>query len=494
MRPYLFLAALALALTLVPASAAITGNVRVSVGNSGGQLAASSGSTTSSPALDSSGELVAFESLGAAADGDANGTQDIFVRITGADRTELISSTPGSRSGNNASTHPSMTDDGRLVAFQSLASDFVPSDGNDMPDVFVKNREDGTMLRVSAAADGGDTNGPSTAPALSPDGSVVAFCSAATNLVAGDENGAADVFVSDLAQGSISRITPEGVNVTPDGGCHRVGVSAGGQFVAFAYSSRGSDGEQISQVYLHNRSSGETKLVSAFNGAPGNGSSGVFGLAISDGGSIVAFDSAATSLVDGDRNDISDVFVWDASTGEIRRASVAAGGSEGNGDSGSLGLGLSGDGGWLAFSSAASNLLPGDVNQASDVFRLEVASGTLTLASADVSDRAPNGPSYSPDVSDNGIVVAYVSLATNIVTSDRNRQPDVFLRGGSFPEIAGRRDDPGETPTLDPAFAPVEIREDNGGLPAWLVIAIAAAGVAAALAAIWFVTGRRPEA
>jgi hypothetical protein len=157
-------------------------------------------------------------------------------------------------------------------------------------------------------------------------------------------------------------------------------------------------------------------------------------------------------------------------------------------------VGLSGDGRWLAFSSLASNLLPGDTNQAADVFRLDRESGKLTLASADVSDRAPNGPSYSPDVNNNGSVVAFVSLATNIVYSDRNRHPDVFLRGNAFPEIAGVRDDPGEMPTLDPAFAPVRLDESGRGVPVWAVVTAAVAGVLAALVAVSFLMGRRPEA
>ncbi len=494
MRLLLLTALLAAALLFDRASAAVDGNVRVSVGNSGSQLAGSSGSASSSSSLDASGEVVAFESVGTAADGDANGTSDIYVRLVADDRTELISSTPRATSGNNASTHPSITDDGRFVAFQSLATDLVASDGNNLPDIYVKDRADATMLRVSTAPDGGDANGASTAPAISPDGSTVAFCSSASNLVSGDDNGESDVFLFDIIQHSITRIAPDSDEPAPEGGCRRVAVSSGGQSVVFSYSVTNKEGGSVSQVYLHDRSTGSVKLISASGGAPGDGSSGLNGLAISADGDVVAFDSTATNLVGDDRNGLADVIVWTSATEGLSRVSANEAGEEGNGDSGTLGLALSGDGRWLAFSSAASNLLDGDVNRASDVFRLNLESRDLTLASADVGDLAPNGPSYSPDVSNDGSIVAFTSLATNVVTSDRNRQPDVFIRGGSFPEIASRRNDPPVTPTLDPAFAPVVTGNGGGGLPGWVLVAIAAGALAAALIAVWYATGRRPEA
>jgi hypothetical protein len=128
------------------------------------------------------------------------------------------------------------------------------------------------------------------------------------------------------------------------------------------------------------------------------------------------------------------------------------------------------------------------------VVRADLQEGGLTMASVDVSDRAPNGPSYSPDVSDDGQTVSFASLATNIVFSDRNRQPDVFVRGGEFPAAAGVGDAPGGTATPDPAFIPPAQDNDDDGLSSWVVLVGAVALGVAALVGLWVLLGRRPEA
>src|SRR5687768_7377430 len=103
-------------------------------------------------------------------------------------------------------------------------------------------------------------------------------------------------------------------------------------------------------------------------GLQGDDSSGRYGLAISADGRFVAFTSDATNLVPGDTNKATDVFVRDRQTGKTERVSVGLGGVEGAGYSGVNGLALSADGRFVAFQSGASNLVPGDTNDAEDVF------------------------------------------------------------------------------------------------------------------------------
>lgn len=214
------------------------------------------------PALSGDGRYVAFQS---AADNlgplrGANHTQ-IYVhdRQTGA--TETVSFGADGLPGNGDSTHPALSADGRLVAFQSLASNLVAQDTNRVEDIFVYDRETGITTRVSLASTGTQGDGPSYAATLSPDGRYVGFASDAANLVAGDTNGVADAFVHDRAAGHTSRISV-GVGGTWQGiqGNGPVqgapALAAGGQLVAFVSAARNlitPDGAPGVGVYLHTR-------------------------------------------------------------------------------------------------------------------------------------------------------------------------------------------------------------------------------------------------
>jgi Tol biopolymer transport system component len=263
---------------------------------------------------------------------------------------------------------------------------------------------------------------------------VAAFCSTASNLTDGDDNGVSDLFLAHTSAGQILRITPTD---NPTGGCVRTAINDDGSVVAFSSVVSAGGDRQVGHVYQHNVASGETIRVSSAGGSAANGGSGLLSLSLSADGAAVAFDSAASNLIDGDGNGVSDIFVWESDDGSISRVSQTKDGVEGNADSGTLGVAISGDGDWVVFASQADNLLPGDVNGAADIFRHDRTSGMLTLVSADVLDRAANGPSYSPAVTDDGNTVVFASLAANITFGDRNKNPDVFLRSGNFPETAG---------------------------------------------------------
>lgn len=116
----------------------------------------------------------------------------------------------------------------------------------------------------------------------------------------------------------------------------------------------------------------------------------------------------------------------------------------------------------------------------------------LTLVSADVADRAANGPSYSPAVSNDGNTVVFASLASNIAFGDRNKNPDVFLRSGNFPETAGSGEAPSPTATAGQIFDITP--PGDSGIPTPVLIGLGAAAGLAALAGSWYLLGRRPQA
>jgi len=159
-------------------------------------------------ALSADGRFVAFESDAATmVPGDTRTNTDIFVRDrrAGTVARASVSSTGAEAKGDSFA--PSISANGRVVAFESAAWNLVEGDHNDSADVFVHDRLTNATKRVSVNPGGGDANGTSFAPEVSADGRFVAFASVATNLVAGDDNGVMDVFVADLATGQVSRVS-----------------------------------------------------------------------------------------------------------------------------------------------------------------------------------------------------------------------------------------------------------------------------------------------
>jgi len=315
------------------------------------------------------GRYVAFVSIASnLVPGDSNSRYDIFVRDRQSGTTERVIVSTSGTEGDQHSESASISDDGRFVAFASFATTLVPGDGNHSEDVFVRDRQSGTTERVSVDASGGEADGASLAPWISADGRYVAFESTATDLVAGGGNGMLGIFVRDRQSG-----TNERVSVAPNGAeantiCFLTSMSPDGRFVVF-YSRADNlvpgDTNGREDVFLRDRQAGTTELLSVdSSGTPGNGDS-VWG-ATTASGRFVAFGSAATNLVQGDTNSFMDVFVRDRIAGTTERISLGAGGIQGDGNSSEPAI--SADGRFVAFSSLATNLVAGDTNFQIDVF------------------------------------------------------------------------------------------------------------------------------
>ena len=177
---------------------------RVSVSSAGAEGNAAS----QWPALSADGRYVTFSSSAAnLVVGDTNAKADVFVHDRATGTTSRVSVASDGSEGNGSSQAPAISADGRYVAFQSLATNLIAGDTTGTWDVFVHDRTTGTTSRISAASDGTEANNHATLPSISADGQHVAFESSASNLVAGDSNGAWDVFVHDRITGTTIRVT-----------------------------------------------------------------------------------------------------------------------------------------------------------------------------------------------------------------------------------------------------------------------------------------------
>lgn len=400
---------------------------RVSVDSHGGQ---SNGESYVS-GISGDGRLIVFVSR---ADnlvpGDTNSWPDVFVhdRVTG-ETTRVSVDSQGMQS-NAESETATISDDGRFVAFSSWASNLVIDDTNGCRDIFVRDLVTGETSRVSVDSNGAQAYGGSYlwGPCITPDGRYVAFSSTAPNLVLGDTNGVEDIFVHDRVTGQTTRenVSSNGVQANAAYiGPVNPAISADDRKVTFFSNATNlvpNDTNGVADVFVHDRSTGETVRVSVDSqGVQGNSESG-YGTLSTDG-RFVAFESLASNFYWGDTYGTYDVFVHDSLTGEtahvgfdtedgefdvmpeisvsgryvvylsnmrvfvedldtrqITQADVNSQGEPGNAFSeGAL---LSADEQFVAIQSWASNLVPGDTNELRDVFEHDLTRGPCSFAAS----------------------------------------------------------------------------------------------------------------
>ena len=417
-----------LALSARPAGAYVV--ARVSVASDGTQ---GNGDTVSQASISADGRYIAFQSSASnLVPGDTNGYYDIFVhdRTTGQ-TTRVNVASDGTQAADGHSAHPSISADGRYVAYYSVATNLVAGDTNGYCDNFVYDRLTGQTTRVSVANDGTQGDNVSQYAAISADGRYVVFGSLASNLVSGDTNGTWDIFVHDRTTGRTTR-----VSVASDGtqaisnSYYFSALSADGRYVAF-YSEAGNlvagDTNGIGDVFVHDCLSGQTTRVSvASDGTQANGGYS-WTPSLSADGRYVAFYSGASNLVMGDTNAHPDIFVHDRTTGQTTRVSVASDGTEAN-DNSFIMPSLSADGRYVGFESLASNLVAGDTNGVGDIFVHDRATGRTTRINVASDGTQANGESHEgPCINADGRYVVCESLASNLVPGDTNGYEDVFV-------------------------------------------------------------------
>ena len=451
----------ALAFLLVASASAgpASATMRVSVSSSGQQADREAYAV----GLSANGRLVLINSQATdLVSGDTNERWDVFVHDRSSGQTERVSVSTGgaqaraTRDPWGGSIAGGISANGRYVVFQSDAPNLVAGDTNRLADVFRRDRASGVTKRVSVAPHG-QANGASGLATISANGRYVAFESAASNLVAHDSNRIVDVFVRDLATGKTRRlsISSRGGQAGCKGWCESTqpALSADGRFVAFESSATNlvpGDTNKLADVFVHDRRTGRTERVSVTSKGKQAGAdrtnNGSNAPSISGDGRYVAFHSADSNLVPGDTNRTFDVFVHDRKTGRTTRVSVSSAGRQANGES--VGApSFSADGRYVAFNSLATNLVPGDTedNDILDVFVRDLRTGATTIASLGAAGQhggdssSVSGIAFSSD----DRVLAFSSFAPNFVPGDTNGTADAFLRefkaGKSSTRVEGKQ-------------------------------------------------------
>jgi len=422
-----------------------TGTIeRVSLSSAG----AEANDQSEEPAISPDGRYVAFSSDASnLVAGDTNDSDDVFVHDRQTGQTTRVSVTSSGGQGNNESSYPAISDDGRYVAFQSLASNLVTGDTNDSWDIFVHDRQTGQTSCVSVSPSGEVGTNYTFNPMLSGDGRYVVFYSYASNLVASDTNGKSDVFVRDMQLGQTFLVSVSSAGVQGNQGASTADISDDGRYVAFNSWSTNlvtGDVNNKGDVFVHDRQTAETTRVALESDFP----------SISGDGRYVAF-SSPSSLVAGDTNGWTDVFVIDRQTGETTAVSVNTSGVTGNGSS--YQPNITADGRYVAFESVANDLVAGDSGAGYDVFVRDRQTAQTRRVSVNEAGQPASG--IQAAISNDGRYVAFSSDNPNLVPNDTNEIYDIFVHDRDG--VAGAPTVTGFSPTSGPIGTSVTINGTN---------------------------------
>jgi 6-phosphogluconolactonase (cycloisomerase 2 family) len=320
--------------------------------------------------------------------------------------------------------------DGRYVVFISPNKYLVPNDTNNDDDVVMYDHQTGQLSFVSLNSDGVQSNyGYFSSLDISADGRYVAFVTDSTNLVPNDTNNRPDVFVRDMQLGLTTRVSVDSNGVQSDSPNFPtitpiVHISRDGRYIVFSSDASNlvpNDTNNTEDVFLHDRQTGQTTRISVdSNEVQGIQSAiwyqGTAPNSISDDGRYVSFSSEMTNLVPNDTNGFPDVFVRDTQAGTTIRISEDELGNQGNHYSGYSSL--SADGRYIVFDSLASNLIPNDTNNVTDVFVRDLQTGQIERVSVDSAGIQANEHSYTPHITGDGRYVLFTSDAKNLIEND----------------------------------------------------------------------------
>lgn len=366
---------------------------------------------------DASGRYVVFDSEATnLVPGDTNGRRDVFLKDLGTGLTHLISQGMGGVPATGESSEPFVSFGGRYVVFTSRAPNLVLNDQNGATsDVFVYDRQLATMELVSRNHLGVAGNGNSSYGSISGDGRYVAFQSRATGMIVGGvANGVSDVYFRDLVTGIVTLVSHDGAGGAGNFASEHPRISRNGQIVAFdsaATNLVGGDGNNRRDVFTFDRLTGNVNRASLGpGGVEGDGDSSFPDL--SDTGIDVVYQSFATNLVAADGNNRLDVFRSSTVGSGTIRVSVDGAGGELNDRS--LQPAVSANGRYVAFVCGASNVYPG-ASGLDEIAVRDLVANTTSRASVSLAGGAPNGDCQSPSISDDGRFVVFVSSAPNLI-------------------------------------------------------------------------------
>jgi probable HAF family extracellular repeat protein len=358
--------------------------------------------------------------------GDTNGKVDVFVRNRAAGWTSRVSVSSGGFQANNTSTNPAMDASGRFVVFESDATNLVPGDTNARRDIFLRDRQLNATTRLSVSTGGLQANGHSFNARISADGRFVVFESDATSLIGNDINGVRDIFLRDRVLGETRRVNLSSGGGQANGASTDASVSDDGLIVCFTSEATNlvaGDTNSAADVFLRNRVTDATARVSVGNGyVQGFGASGSG--RVSGDGRYFAFTSEAGNLVAGDTNNATDVFLRDRFNATTIRVTVTP--TQAN--AGSDASAISGDGRYILYHSYASNLGPGDTNGNLDAYIHDNWTFLTRRVSLGNAGQQPPGACFAGGLSADGRFAVFSTISGHLVTGDTNGKTDVFLR------------------------------------------------------------------
>ncbi len=408
--------AMALGIMLASSSAYAANTVLVSESNGERSFGSSQ-----SPTLNHDGSKVAFISDSGGLVGDNQILQHVYFKNMSTNTISRVSVNSSGVAANSKSSDPSINGDGRYIAFMSLADNLVSNDLNATGDIFVRDTLSNTTSLVSSNSSAVQANGYSLEPAISKDGKFVAFYSHATNLTSLDTQDKAQVYVKNLQTGQLDIVSINNNGITGNQESFSPSISSDGRFVTFASlaNNLGLSAQNQYNIFVHDRQTKTTEIVSA--GANNHSSNPI----ISSNGRFIAFVSFATNLVSDDTNNTIDIIIYDRDLKTYQRAQRS--GIEPNAIS--LSPTLSDDGRFVAFRSAASNLVDGDTNAKDDMFVFDIALNKVERLNIRFNGEQSNSSvNSSIALSGNGKVAAFASADTSMVGVDPWPFLDIFIR------------------------------------------------------------------
>ncbi|MBM3988134.1 MAG: calcium-binding protein [Planctomycetes bacterium] len=379
------------------------------------------------PDVSSDGRYVVFESMATNLDPwDTQPQFDIFVRDFASGTTQRISTPSTGVTPNGDSRSPSISADGQRVVFESAANNLVSGDTNGKVDLFVWTRSTGQLARVSVASNGAAADADCEKARLSGDGRFVVFESRAGNLDPAKTDSRRDIFVRDLLLGTTRCASLNQFGQPGDRDSFHGSISANGNRVAFESESTNMlfwDTNHHNDVYVRDFAANSIARASTtWNGLEGNG--GSMRPSISPDGLFVAFESQASNLVNGDTNYQNDIFLRDLAGGFTHRVSISSTGAQGN--MRSFEPQFSGNGRYVCFMSEATTMVPGDTNNFTDVFVRDLyAYQTLRVSRGRMTSQVQNH-CRNARINSTGRFVVFENDANNLVLSDFNGCSDVF--------------------------------------------------------------------
>jgi hypothetical protein len=384
------------------------------------------------PAIDASGRYIVFESeaTNLASALTTFNRNHIYRKDTLSGEVVLVSSDGSGLEANNDSASPRVSDDGRYVVFESLATNLSSLSTGGTRQVYLKDLADDSVDLVSRDTTGlVVANNSAENPDVSNDGRYIVFESNAANLSVLDTTGATQIYLKDMTDDSVAMISRNtSLTAGGNGSSNRPQMSADAHFIVFDSAANDIDltaTSPIQSVYLVDvMNSDTTELISVDTlGTQGNGAS--IGASISDDGNFIAFESQATDLIAGGTI-LSDIYRRDRSGNQTLLVSTPDGINGGN--NASVGASISGDGRYVAFVSAATNLVTETSLGLDDIFVRDLSTlPTVTLNKINLTQTSAEATESSANasISSDGRYVSFDS-AFNYDITDTNTINDIY--------------------------------------------------------------------